>query len=137
MRYLVLPLMLVFLGFAPLTAQAASGTPKLYGILFYADWCGSCKILDPQIEKARGKADLDNEDVLFVRLDLTDAATRHQASLLASALGIGEFYDANAGKTGFMLLADPATGAELGRLNKDMDSGQITVAITDALAKTP
>ena len=49
----------------------------LYAITFHADWCGSCKALEPLMSKARGKADLDNENVLFITLDLTDATTRN------------------------------------------------------------
>ena len=48
---------------------------------------------------------LDGQPVLFVELDLTNATTRHQSMLLASALGIGRELKENPG-TGFILLFD-------------------------------
>ena len=123
---------LILMLMAPFS-MADAQNPKVLGVLFYADWCGSCRILDPKIEKARGKADLDNQDILFVRLDLTDATSRHQAELLASKLGLGEVYSENAGKTGFMVLFDGSSGKPIARLTKDMDADQIITAIDSAL----
>ncbi len=120
---------LVLLFSLPSFAGSDKGKPKLLAVLFYADWCGSCKALDPKIVKARGKADLDNQDVLFVRLDLTDAASRHQSALLADQLGIGSYYRENAGKTGFLLLADPKSGKPLKRILKDQSDAEIASLI--------
>ena len=117
----------------PQLAAADSGEPEVYGVLFYADWCGSCKILDPAIQKARGQSDLDNDPVLFVRLDLTDATRRYQAGLMASALGLGEFYDRNAGATGFLLLVDAETKEVIKRLTKTMDAKSITEEVRSAI----
>ena len=103
------------------------------GVLFYADWCGSCKVLDPAIQKARGQYDLDNQPVLFVRLDLTDATDRYQAGLMASAIGLGDYYANNHGATGFMLLVDAETGEILSRLTKDMDAKAISNSVQQAI----
>jgi thiol-disulfide isomerase/thioredoxin len=130
MHKLIIPLFALIAFAMPLQAGAMDGVkPAVYAVAFHADWCGSCKVLAPHVEKARAKADLDNMDVLFVKLDLTDSTTRHQSGLLASALGMGDYYAANDGKTGFMLLVDPATGKEVGKINKDMDASQITALI--------
>jgi thiol:disulfide interchange protein len=102
---------------------------ELYVVKFHADWCGSCKILGPQIKKARGKAGLDNSNVLFVKLDLTDATKRNQSALMASALGLAHFYEKNAGKTGFALLVDADNGEIKGRLTKDMNAEAIIQSI--------
>lgn len=114
-------------------AHADDHKPEVMGVLFYADWCGSCKILDPAIEKARGKSDLDNDAILFVRLDLTDATKRHQSELMAHALGLGDFYQKNAGATGFMLLVDAETKEVITRLTKDMDATKITAQVGKAI----
>lgn len=116
-------------------ALASEQKPQVLGILFYADWCGSCRILEPEIEKARGKSDLDNSAILFVRLDLTDATRRHQSELMAHALGVADFYEENGGATGFMLLVDAETKEVISQLTKTMDSGDITTEIRDAIAK--
>jgi len=92
-------------------------SPQALAVLFYADWCASCKELDPKIKQAR-KA-LPDAPVLFTRLDLTDETTRRQAGMLADALGLREIYAEFGGKTGFLLLVDPQTGAIIDRVNRD------------------
>ncbi len=114
-------------------AEATAEQPAVIGVLFYADWCGSCQVLDPVIEKARGKSDLDNQPVLFVRLDLTNATSRYQAGLLAESLGLGAIYNKNAGATGYMLLLDADTKAPVARLTKSMDANEITASIKAAI----
>ena len=109
--------------------KGSNSKAALYAVSFHADWCGSCKILEPNVIKARGKADLDNQNVLFVKLDLTNATKRHQSELMAGALGIGDFFAKNNGKTGFVLLVDSASGKVVGKLTKDMDAGQIAKTI--------
>ncbi len=131
MRY-VLPLFILFALALPFQVSAA-GAPKLMAVQFHADWCGSCAKIEPQLEKARGKADLDNKDVLFVKLDLTNGMTRNQAALLASAIGLGDFYKENNGKTGFVLLVDAATGEHVGKITKEHDSGKIIELINSKL----
>ena len=83
---------LLFLGGTPVHgAEAAkAGAPKIIAVKFHADWCGACKAMGP---------------VLFVELDLTNATTRHQSMLLASALGLGRALKEHPG-TGFILLFD-------------------------------
>ena len=115
-------------------AQASSSQPEIFSVLFYADWCGSCRVIDPAIAKARGQSDLDNKPVLFVRLDLTDATKRNQSRLMAHALGLSDFYEKNAGKTGFMVLVDAETKTILSTITKASDAKAITTQITNAIA---
>lgn len=121
--------LVVAIAFMPTKSQAHTEKPILYAIAFHADWCSSCKLLGPKVIKARGKSDLDSQNVLFIKLDLTDKTSRHQSSLVASAIGITDFYQSNAGKTGFVLLVNSATGVTLGKLTKDMDADQISSEI--------
>jgi len=108
-----------------LAGQASAGTespvpavsPQALAVLFYADWCASCKELDPKIEQAR-KA-LPDSPILFTRLDLTDENTRRQAGMLADALGLRDIFAEFGDKTGFLLLIDPKTGAVVDRVNRD------------------
>jgi thiol-disulfide isomerase/thioredoxin len=72
-------------------------------VKFHADWCGACKAMGSVFTDLRNK--LDGRPVLFVELDLTNATTRHQSMLLASALGIVRALKEHPG-TGFILLFD-------------------------------
>jgi thiol-disulfide isomerase/thioredoxin len=107
--------------------------PAVYGVLFYADWCGSCKALDPKITQAREEAKLDEQDVLFVRLDLTDDTTKHQAAMMAAVMGISDLYESNAGKTGFMLLIDAESGEKLVQLTKKLEVSDIASKIQNSV----
>lgn len=129
----------VLLSVSTLTAcadepAAKSLKPDVVAALFYADWCGSCKTLEPKVDAARGGAQLDKQGVLFVRFDLTDAESSHQAGLLAQSLGLGAHFDHNAGATGYLLLIDAHSGKAIGRLTKQMSAPAIAGSITAALA---
>ena len=128
-------LALLCLSLLPLSAFAGHGDGTLYAVTFHADWCGSCRALEPNMIKARGKSDLDNKNVLFVKLDLTNSTTRHQAMLLAEALDLGDYYDANKGKTGYVLLVDSSKGKAIGKITKDMDAKQISKMIMDGIRR--
>ena len=121
----VLSLVLVLSPFA----KAADDQPEVMGILFYADWCSSCKVLEPQLDQARTDSDLDNQSIVFVTLDLTDETTSHQAKLLAQSLGLGDVYAANEGTTGFMLLVDAETKHVVTRLTKELTAEVISERI--------
>ena len=128
-------LLVVFIVCSSHLVQASEEKAEVYSVLFYADWCGSCKVLDPNIEKARGQSDLDNKSVLFVRLDLTDATKRHQSSLMADALGLGNFYKENAGATGFALLVDAETKKIITKITKKSDAKVISSQIKSAISQ--
>ncbi len=139
MKKLFLAFAVTMMAILPMTSSHAdkmaekSSDATLYAVAFHADWCGSCKTLGPNVIKARGQADLDNQNVLFVKLDLTDKATRSQAELMANALGLGDFYKENNGKTGFVLLVNSKTGETVGKLTKDMSSGDIKTKIHEQI----
>ncbi len=137
MRNILFPLFVLFIFAVPVTGHAKdvvkSKEPKLIGVLYYADWCGTCKILDPQIEKARGKMDLDNMPIVFVRMDLTNKTTAAQSGMLASALGLGALYNDNSGKTGYMALVDSETKGVVATIDKTMKADDISALITEKL----
>lgn len=132
--FLLIPLLFIALPFTSHSEEASPvAKPAVYGVLFYADWCGSCKALDPKITQARQDAKLDTMDILFVTLDLTDDVTKHQASLMATTLGISDVYEGNAGKTGFMLLLNAENGEKLSQLTNSLETDVIAVRIQEAV----
>lgn len=107
-------------------ARAASvsvtdDAPAALLVQVHADWCGSCKLLDPRVA-AMGEA-LNAENVLVVKLDYTNTATTQQANRLAAALGISDAVAANNG-TGKLLVirgSDRSLATVLTRSNSDED----------------
>jgi len=84
--------------------KSSDAAPTTYAVLFYADWCNSCKVLDPKIKEARNA--ISDKPILFLKLDMTDEETKKQAAMLANVMGLEDYYKKNEGKTGFMLLID-------------------------------
>ena len=126
----VLSLVLVFSPFA----NAADDQPEVMGVLFYADWCSSCKVLEPQLDQARTESDLDNDSILFVTLDLTDETTIHQTKLLVQSLGLSDVYAAHEGTTGFMLLVDVDSKEVMTRLTKELEAKEISDLVGKAIS---
>jgi thiol-disulfide isomerase/thioredoxin len=106
--------------------------PKVLAVLFYADWCASCKALEPKLNKV--KRDFEGKPILFTRFDLTDEFTNDQSARYAALLGLANYYTENAGKTGYMLLIDSQSKKVLGRINKQDSSEAMKAALTSALA---
>lgn len=120
----------------PLLTNADTDRAKksiVYAVLMYADWCGSCKTLDPKITQAREIDGLDEKNILFVTLDLTNETTSHQAAMMAEALDITELYENNAGKTGFMMLINSETGEQISRITKSLDTKSISEHMIEAI----
>ncbi len=104
----------------------------MLAVLFYADWCNSCKTLEPNLNKV--KRDFQGQSILFTRFDLTDDFTKDQSAQYAALLGLENYYQENAGKTGYMLLIDRQSKKVLGRITKQNSPEEIKAAISNALA---
>jgi thiol-disulfide isomerase/thioredoxin len=106
--------------------------PQVVGLVFYADWCGTCRVLEPRIDEV--KKDMTDKPVLITRVDLTDEATRAQSQLFANWVGLGDIYQEQAGATGFMLLIDPQEKKVVDRITAQHSEEQIRETIDAALA---
>ena len=105
--------------------------PHYIALYFYADWCASCKRLSPELDKARKEQKLDDKELLFVKLDLTDKTTIHQASMLAQALGVAEFVQKQGSATGYVAVLDAHNKKELFRLDSSNNSDAIGKRINE------
>lgn len=115
------------------TVEYTAAAPKLIAATVYADWCGSCKTLDPKIKAVQAANVFD--DLIFVTLDYT---AKDDAAFFAAAdsAGIGEAVRAHlAGgvKTGQVILVDVDDNASVGTITKEMDSAGIVTALKSAL----
>jgi len=122
----------------PASERAAVTAPaedtKVLAVLSYADWCGSCKALDPKIKAVQAANTFDG--VEFATIDYT---SRSADAFFADAetLGVGETMRATFGdsiKTGRLYLVDLDTGDVISTVDKSMDEGAIAQAISDAIA---
>ena len=113
--------------------QEIKKNAKTKAVLIYADWCSSCKILDPKLKSMRRNNRF--EDVQFIVLDYTD---RDETAFYADAAGVGvesairEFLAGNV-KTGLLLLIDADDNRVVDKVTKSLTEGEIAAAINAAV----
>ena len=107
------------------------GDPQVIGLLMYADWCKSCKVLEPKLNDV--KREFEGRGVFFTRFDMTDDFTIEQSSLYASWVGLEDIFRDNEGRTGYMLLIDPSSKKVLAKLVKTQSTDEIRNSIQATL----
>lgn len=108
--------------------------PRVIAVKWWHVTCPACKELDPRY--ADVMASFDESEVLFVTLDMSTAMSRQQSALMASALGIRDFYDDVFGSSGFVVLFDASTKRELGKLSATQRNDEMKSSIRDALTRS-
>ena len=103
--------------------------PRFVAVFFEADWCASCKALAPKLTQAREQARVENEDILFISLNLTDESTSHQAAMLATSLCLKELYVKNNGKTGYIAIVEATSGKIISTVTKNYSVDEIIASI--------
>jgi thiol-disulfide isomerase/thioredoxin len=109
--------------------------PTLLAVLFHADWCATCKVLEPKLEQV--KRDFPNESVLFTQFDLTDDFTTDQSAYYAASIGLEKIYRENANKTGFVLLIDGKNKKVLGKITREKTPEEMKSMLRRALIGHP
>lgn len=113
------------------TAPADETT--IIAVLSYANWCGSCKALDPKINAVLSTNTFDGLEAFSLDYTARDQAGFYTA---AETLGVAGTLRAEFGdkiKTGKMYLIDAKTGAIVSRIDKTMDEAAIKAALEASL----
>jgi thiol-disulfide isomerase/thioredoxin len=131
MRLIPCTALLLAAGFIHLNAAQA---PSLVVAKFHADWCGSCRAMGDVATDLANKHD--GQPILFVTFDLTNETTRRQSEMRAAALGLGQLFDANRDKTGFLILVDAKAKTEVARLTREQTLKDMSATIVQALPKS-
>ncbi|MGJ8560260.1 MAG: thioredoxin domain-containing protein [Litorimonas sp.] len=114
--------------------DAITMNAKTKAVLVYADWCSSCKILDPKIKAVQAMGPMPG--VEFVTLDYTDKNPDNFYAQAAAA-GVEDAVRTELDgtiKTGWLLLVDVDDARVLSKVTKADDAAQITAKIKAALA---
>ena len=125
MKKLVLLILVAVIGTFNV-AQAQDAGPKGYGILFYADWCGSCKILDPKYQSA--KKGFSKKDIEFIKLDMTNPETRKASEAKLKEKGLDSILKTYGYGTGFALVYDAQKQEVVETVTKTHDVEDIVAA---------
>ena len=114
-------------------SKTAAGDAQTKAVLIYADWCGSCRILDPRIKAVKESGQF--EDVAFVTLDYTarDEKAFYKAAKEAGVKkAVRSAFDGTSIKTGQMFLIS-ADGTEiLDTITRNHSETEIAEAIAAA-----
>lgn len=113
--------------------DVAAMTAKTKAVLVYADWCGSCKVLDPKIEKVKSMGAIPG--VEFVVLDYTakDADAFYASAKAAGVEAALRTHLEGTIKTGQLLLVDMDDQTVRGVVKKDMDAPAILGKIQEVV----
>jgi len=116
------------------TTDASVTNGQVKAVLIYADWCGSCKILDPKLESIKSGAPIGGLE--YVTLDYT-AKDKDAFFAAASAAGVEapvrEFFGDSI-KTGLLLLIDSDDQTVIEKVTKSYSEAEIVTALKNAVA---
>lgn len=101
-------------------------------VKIHADWCPKCAAQAKNWTAVEPEF-LGQQDVLFVKLDITDKQRRAHSELLANELGLGDIWEARSKRTGQMFLVDRETKQIVADFAYTAPSSDVSEAIAAAL----
>lgn len=120
--------------FAPaVTAQEkemAHDTAPVKAVVFYADTCGSCKILEPRVAAALNAINANKVDV--IKFDFSNNTTSAEAVALAKAKNVENILQQFGQKTGFVSIVNN-DGEIVEKLTKNDTAEDIAAKLAKAI----
>ena len=107
-------------------ANSVTKTPDVYVVMFRADWCAPCKIVEPALDQALRS--LRDPAIEYVNIDIS----RGNGDLNAHTVfdrGLVKQYNSWMGVTGFAAIIDGDTKRTLGCVNMNYDAQSMAMHI--------
>ena len=126
-------------GFAGSAYAQTQPQPVMQIVVFRAEWCGPCKILEPSLDRALKS--LNDSSLQTVMIDTTNATSSEAAAYTAFNADIVKQYNQWLGLTGFAVMIDADTKNTLGCVNMTYSPDMMATHIANlkglALSNTP
>ena len=123
-KFIVFPLLMVLSVGSTTQAQQR---PDMYVVMFRADWCGPCKIVEPNLNRAIRA--LNDPGIRVITIDVTDSPRIDRSAHIAFDNNIVAQYNQWYGVTGFAAMIDPDTKNTLGCVNMMYNADAMTAHI--------
>lgn len=117
----------VLLGFGSASVAAAPTGPDMYVVVFRADWCGPCRVLEPRLSSVM--KNLNDRKIEVVEIDISNPSLSEIGAHRAFDRNIVPQYNKWLGITGFAVMIDADTKRTLGCVNKTYDTASMTMHI--------
>lgn len=119
--------------------NAPNPNAEMYVVMFRADWCAPCKVVEPNIQKALNS--LRDSSIEYVTIDISNPGLSEIGAHASFDRNIVNQYNRWLGVTGFAAIIDADTKSTLGCVNMLYDAQSMTTHIrnlkTYAVANQP
>ncbi len=113
-------------GFGSFANAYAPPTPDVYVVMFRADWCAPCKIVEPRL--AQALSNLRDPRIEFINIDISGGQGDYNAHTVFDR-GLVPQYNMWMGVTGFAAIIDGDTKQTLGCVNMTYEANDMAVHI--------
>ena len=114
------------LGLGGVTQAYQAPTPDVYVVMFRADYCAPCKVVEPALNQAL--SNLADSRIEYVHIDIGAGRGERNAHLVFDR-GLVQQYNMWLGVTGFAAIIDGDTKQTLGCVNINYDSQSMAMHI--------
>jgi len=127
MKNMIKASVIALMSFTATGTAFANSSKDMYVVMFRADWCGPCKIVEPKLDQAlKGLGD---PSIEYVTIDITTPNRSEVSAHQAFDREIVPQYNGWMGVTGFAAIIDADTKQTLGCINMVYDSAAMMMHI--------